>query len=744
MPDAKVFLYLSDYTPPVQNQSHIPSGSLYHTQTDSTGVYTFKNVKKALYTVLIFKDSMSVCRQFNYTGNNLELSPDTVHYAGSLKLTLRHTPYRSVKNATIELLETPYSSSTDSHGTIQFKQLPPGPFTARITSSLPGYTPITSQFTIEPHKELLLEDTLRLPLTGIPAVEFVSATQDTAKGTVEIVWNTTYEQTRDFLIFRKIDRQKSFGMYPISLVNSKKYTDTLFSNESNTNCFSVKDTLPHSCSYIVQIRNKAGKCGPTLDTVSLNVLSPEWVSTKISVRSSDTLVSINDSVWFEVAYFNRTRPLSEIQFITDETVKRQAIGTKTKGKCAFPLSWTTPGKKKVIITAVDKAGASVSDSIELNVVQDIPVAHAGKDTVAGLNDPVFLHATAIQNFGKIVLWEWATEDSDYTSCSDGKLTVITPGKPTDSWKCFLRVTDDDGNTAFDTLSVKVISIPPKVKLTADTLIGLYEPLHLSGNVTDNGTIASIQWDIGNTGHFVPASTTDTILLSHRDPDSCMTSVLKVIDDDGEVATDTAHTHIALLLGHVNPLNKIPERNNHASVEFKECMWIIGGQQADIWKTVNGVNWQQTTDKAPFGKRSGHSVSVFKGKLWLIDGRVNGALSNEVWNSSDGTHWKRVGSTPFPKRQYHSSIVFKDCLWVIGGFGETGNEPCFSDIWNSPDGIHWTIVTDTPGFKPRYGQGTVVFNDTMYIIGGFYDGLDGSTSLSDVWSSADGKNWRRSD
>ncbi len=65
-------------------------------------------------------------------------------------------------------------------------------------------------------------------------------------------------------------------------------------------------------------------------------------------------------------------------------------------------------------------------------------------------------------------------------------------------------------------------------------------------------------------------------------------------------------------------------------------------------------------------------------------------------------------------------------------------------WSKPgqcQEVRWTKVTDQAGWRPRDSQGELVFQDRMWILGGWYDSF--TSPPRDVWSSADGKSWTRS-
>ena len=107
--------------------------------------------------------------------------------------------------------------------------------------------------------------------------------------------------------------------------------------------------------------------------------------------------------------------------------------------------------------------------------------------------------------------------------------------------------------------------------------------------------------------------------------------------------------------------------------------------------------------------------------------------------TDPMNWKQVNTTSvFSERFGHSSVVFNDRMWVIGGFD--GKNNYFNDVWSSSDGISWIPETSHTQFGPRYAHQSVVFDNKIWVIGG----RDGNTlkRLNDVWYSSDGIHWTR--
>ena len=93
----------------------------------------------------------------------------------------------------------------------------------------------------------------------------------------------------------------------------------------------------------------------------------------------------------------------------------------------------------------------------------------------------------------------------------------------------------------------------------------------------------------------------------------------------------------------------------------------------------------------------------------------------------------TNTAAFGARKGHSAVVFDDRLWVIGGYDESILK---TDVWYSSDGVMWNQATADAGFPRRAFHASVVFDDKIWVIGG----EGGSTKLNDVWYSSDGVSW----
>lgn len=283
--------------------------------------------------------------------------------------------------------------------------------------------------------------------------------------------------------------------------------------------------------------------------------------------------------------------------------------------------------------------------------------------------------------------------------------------------------------------------PPLVKAPADTFIGIFDTLTLTGTATDDGSVIKQEWDIGATGKFIATDDGRIQLPPFKAPVSYLKCIFRATDNDGLTATDTAFVHAALLWRSVTPPKELLGRNGHSLVAFNNDLLIVGGNRNDVWSSADGISWTLITDAAPFGKIFGHTTVMFNNRLWIVGGKTGPkTFSSTIWSSTSGAVWQKAATLPFDKRLYHTAVVFNGRLWVIGGLGNSETDPILNDVWSTADGVNWKLETKNAPFAARYGHGCTVFNNRICVLGGFNDAVGSQQSFHDVWESADGLSW----
>ena len=169
---------------------------------------------------------------------------------------------------------------------------------------------------------------------------------------------------------------------------------------------------------------------------------------------------------------------------------------------------------------------------------------------------------------------------------------------------------------------------------------------------------------------------------------------------------------------------------------------------DVWFSADGSTWTQATSDAVWSDRVRHSSVVFDHKLWVLGGKDGDSnYKNDVWFSTDGRTWTQATDTAgWSARGFHTSVVFDNKFWVLGSFGGNDGDIEFeNDVWLSDNGITWTQTTSSAAWSARGGHSSVVYDNKIWVLGGLdaVDDLDNDRNIevkNDVWFSADGATW----
>jgi hypothetical protein len=199
------------------------------------------------------------------------------------------------------------------------------------------------------------------------------------------------------------------------------------------------------------------------------------------------------------------------------------------------------------------------------------------------------------------------------------------------------------------------------------------------------------------------------------------------------------------------------RDSMGEVVFKDQIWILGGwfdsyhpPPRDVWSSADGKTWKMVTKEAPWKHSDLPMTLTFKDRMWLMGGWYNGRLkgcgsSNEVWSSTDGVKWEqatpKAGWTP---RLAGAVVEFKGRMWMLGGienyyFGD--QRSLKNDVWSSADGKEWKQETAAAPWAPRAYHQAVVHDGKIWVFGGG-NYVPEYFALNDVWCSADGVKWEQ--
>lgn len=180
----------------------------------------------------------------------------------------------------------------------------------------------------------------------------------------------------------------------------------------------------------------------------------------------------------------------------------------------------------------------------------------------------------------------------------------------------------------------------------------------------------------------------------------------------------------------------PASDGNQVTQFNEKLWLVDDDRSFvIWSSDDGVNWHSsTTDFPPFS--GNQQFQVKDDMLWLFDCDRNGGSNDAVWRTRDGLRWEQVmAQARFPRREGCRIAQLDGKFWFIGGLssGDRGLNPYWSD-----DGVNWL----TRSREQVYGLTNV---DVVSRAGRLWI-MEGSTygtgNDARIWTSANGIYWRK--
>lgn len=204
------------------------------------------------------------------------------------------------------------------------------------------------------------------------------------------------------------------------------------------------------------------------------------------------------------------------------------------------------------------------------------------------------------------------------------------------------------------------------------------------------------------------------------------------------------------------------RMNHSVVVSGNKMYLFGGFQNgityfdDMWESSDGVSWTQVSQGSLPGKRSSFGTAVDNsGTIYLLGGSYEGAkpYNNGGIDSSFGPGWAALWSydpneiAPTWSRlsapRWGTSLkaefslgYLDDKLILLPGKANTSNRFSRNNTMYSTemfDFSSWYTDSIGPPIPPRYSYSSVVFKDSLFVIGGLGD----NGPMNDVYKGSFG-------
>lgn len=420
------------------------------------------------------------------------------------------------------------------------------------------------------------------------------------------------------------------------------------SGASNTACpaaNATSGTVSWSAadSYTVQVTvNDAGtgKSASVTRTVTVLTGAP---SVRIRYADSLSLVINQDTTLYALAADVLGGTIAKFEWRCG-TLSGIDLNTWTLGSSSYAIS--APGAANsnwgCEVRVTDDDGQMDTASIKIPIGSGLPsVSVATKTATVTVKDTLSLKAIASDTLGGFIMqarWSCGAPGSGqpgtvgeyWITPTPGTLSppkagkvdtlAVAPDTAAAQWMCIVEVTDNDGNTDRDTSVYQVIADAPRVNAVDQSLTRtIKDKVVLDAYSSDGyGRIVQYAWSCGTAGvaglgNWVASTVTpryEHTLPSSADPNYLC--VVKVTDDDGQIALDS--THIDVLLDppsiSVNPSTAasaigltVPLRataaDGYGSIVKRE--WSCGAAGVggvSGWKSVSSFDTSWTMPSSP--------------------------------------------------------------------------------------------------------------------------------------------------
>jgi len=190
-------------------------------------------------------------------------------------------------------------------------------------------------------------------------------------------------------------------------------------------------------------------------------------------------------------------------------------------------TYATKGNFVAWVTAEDNNGGSDIAKVLVSVVNAPPVAEAGNDIRVVSGETVILDGSGSTDDEGIVSWSWDFDASNGHQSQAKKAVTTTKYSTPGSYRVVLKVTDREGQSSTDELTVTVDNAPPQVSIRGTvSLRSLTQGSYTASVVDMDGKVTSLNWDVEGETY-----TGTSIKHTFRTPGT-KTVTVSALDNDG--------------------------------------------------------------------------------------------------------------------------------------------------------------------------------------------------------------------
>lgn len=184
------------------------------------------------------------------------------------------------------------------------------------------------------------------------------------------------------------------------------------------------------------------------------------------------------------------------------------------------------------------------------------------------------------------------------------------------------------------------------------------------------------------------------------------------------------------------------RDGSRMMQISKSLYSFGGWNVpeesydDVYKSSGDLSVWEKLHNAPWHGRHVYGIANMNGFTYIIGGDNLHSVF-DVWRTANGEEWTLLSTNILENRIYYGCTAHNGYLYIVGGSG-------YNDVWRSRDGITWEQVAKQVDFlKGECFAGSLAsFNGKLWMVCGGTNGYGQGEIRKEVWSSADGKEWKQ--